>query len=123
MLSGEDLPIVDVNSKMPQAIFEMCRVGSGAVIISDNKGRLRGLITDGDLKRYLKQEVKIYDIDVNEIMTKNPIIVHENVLAVDALKLMEKDKKTLSILPVLNDEDKVVGIVTNHDIIRLGIFI
>ena len=123
MLSGDDLPTVRSDSKMPQAIFEMCRVGSGAVIITDEEDRLCGLITDGDLKRYLKQEVEIYDIDVDKIMTKDPVKVYEDILAVDALRVMEKGDKMLSVLPVLDSEDKVVGLVTNHDVIRLGIFI
>lgn len=100
----------------------MSKTGLGAVSIVDTEGKLAGLITDGDLKRYMEKEVDVYNVLVNEVMTKNPIVVSEKILAIEALRIMEKREKQLSVLPVVAENGKVVGLIRNHDIIQLGIF-
>ena len=110
LAKGDDLPMVLIHSDMPKAIMEMCRIGLGAVVVMD-------------LKRYLERKVDVYNLCVDDVMTLKPIFVYEDTLAVDALKIMENREKQLSVLPVLNQDDKVTGLIRNHDIIKLGIFI
>ncbi len=119
----EMLPLVSVNDSMNGAIVEMCRTGLGAVIVVDGERHMLGLITDGDLKRYMERKINVYQVGVREVMTLKPVYTHEGVLAVEALKQMEDRPKQLSVLPVLDSEDCVVGLIRNHDIIRLGIFL
>lgn len=122
MFNGKENPIIQIGSTLDDAIYMLSEKGLGAVSIVDQKGYLRGIITDGDLKRYMSNKVNIYDAIVDDVMTKNPVVVRENVLAIEALRLMEKREKQLSVLPVLNEEGCVVGMIRNHDIIQLGIF-
>lgn len=122
MASGESLPFVYAGCRMEEAIVKMCETGLGAIIVTDEYMNMMGLISDGDLKRYLMLHKDIYDKVVDEVMTKRPVYVYEDRLAVEALKLMEDREKQLSVLPVLDRDNHVVGLVRNHDIVKLGIF-
>ena len=123
MVKGEEVPKILIHSNMERAIVEMCRTGLGAVIIIDSDDHMCGLISDGDLKRYLEKKIDVYNMNVEEVMTKKPIYTYQNILAVEALKMMENREKQISVLPVLDQEEKVIGLIRNHDIIKLGIFI
>lgn len=122
MYSGEDNPTIRVGNTLDDAIYVMSEKGLGAISIVDEKCQLRGIITDGDLKRYMSNKVNIYSAIVDEVMTEKPVVVKPNVLAIEALRLMEKREKQLSVLPVVDEEGIVVGLIRNHDIIQLGIF-
>lgn len=122
MYSGSENPIVSVGSTLKEAICIMSANGLGAVSIVDEQNKLCGLITDGDLKRYMEQGIDVYSALVDEVMTKNPIITKADILAIEALRLMERREKQLSVLPVVDDNEKAIGIIRNHDIIQLGIF-
>ena len=124
MHTGEENPIVPEGSTLKTAIYVMSKTGLGAVSIVDTEGKLAGLITDGDLKRYMEKEVDVYNVLVNEVMTKNPIVVSEKILAIEALRIMEKREKQLSVLPVVAEDGKVVGLIRNHsarDILTAGL--
>lgn len=123
MYIGEELPVISKHASLQDAIVEMCRTGLGAVIVADENQHMIGLITDGDLKRYLEKKIDVYNVFAENVMTTNPVYIYNHTLAVDALKCMESRDKQLSVLPVLDANDKVVGLVRNHDIIKLGIFI
>lgn len=122
MHSGKENPVIHVGDTLDHAICMLSEKGLGAVSIVDENGELQGIITDGDLKRYMSNKVNIYNAIVDDVMTKNPVTVQENVLAIEALRLMEKREKQLSVLPVLNEDGIVIGMIRNHDIIQLGIF-
>lgn len=122
MHSDDANPVINTGSTLASAIYAMNKGGLGAVSIIDENNTLLGLITDGDLKRYMQDKVDIYKLVVDDVMTKKPIVVRANVLAIEALQLMEKRDKQISILPVVDDDMRVVGMIRNHDIIQLGIF-
>ncbi len=123
MISGEGLPVVHEGASFETAIEVLCECGCGGVMIVDEAMSLRGLITDGDLKRYLKGNIDVYSVCVDEVMTRKPVFVYSDILAVDALRTMENREKQLSVLPVLNSRDTVVGLLRTHDILKRGIFI
>lgn len=122
MHKNEENPVVKIGVNMGEAIVKMCEFGLGAIIIIDDDNKLVGLITDGDLKRYLEKGKDIYQVNVEDVMTKQPIVTNKNILAINALALMENREKQLSVLPVVDDDMIVLGLVRNHDIIKLGIF-
>ena len=118
MAYGEELPYVKIGSNMEITILNMCKTGLGAVIVVDEAMNMKGLVTDGDLKRYLMLHWDIYKKRVDDVMTVKPVYVYEDLLAVEASKIMEDREKQLSVLPVLDRNNKVVGLVRNHDNIR-----
>ncbi len=122
MYAGEQNPTVKVGSTLKSAIYVMSKNGLGAVSIVNEQDKLCGLITDGDLKRYMEQGVDVYNALVDEVMTCNPIVAKEELLAIEALRLMERREKQLSVLPVIDSNGISIGLIRNHDIIQLGIF-
>lgn len=95
----------------------------GAILVVNHQDILQGIITDGDLKRYLKDGIDLNCILVNDVMTTNPICIQSGDLAVNALKLMENRKEKIHVVPVIDSSRKVIGLVRNHDVINAGIFL
>lgn len=122
MYVGEENPVIELGNTLKSAIYVMNKTGLGAVSVIDNQGKLQGLITDGDLKRYMEKGIDIYSVLVDEVMTLNPIVIKEDLLAIEALHIMERREKQLSVLPIVTEDNVVKGIIRNHDIIQLGIF-
>lgn len=123
MISDEMIPRISVGESLEKAVEVLCETGHGGVMITDSKLKLKGLITDGDLKRYMRKNIDMYSTIVDDVMTKSPVVVYEDMLAVDALRTMENREKQLSVLPVLSRDNKVVGLLRTHDVLQRGIFV
>ena len=123
MVKGKENPVVNYKANLKTAIIVMSSKGLGGVSVVDDNGELVGLITDGDLRRTIEntEDSGILKLNVKQIMTQNPIYINKNAKAIDALNLMENRQKQISILPVVDDNNKVVGMIRIHDIIRAGI--
>jgi arabinose-5-phosphate isomerase len=93
----------------------MSAKGFGCVAITDARGHVAGIITDGDLRRNMRHDLS--DALVDDIMTRNPKTIASNSLASEALKLMSSKISAL----VVTDADKPVGIVHLHDLLRAGV--
>jgi arabinose-5-phosphate isomerase len=119
-LMHKEIPVVKENVKMEIAIRKMLEINIGGTIVINDDGDLTGIITDGDLKRILLQNHKnIMEKTAAEGMTKNPKTTTSNILAVDALNLMEENNITL--LPVVDGNNKPVGILQMHNLIEAGV--
>ena len=123
MHSDDKNPVVSCTDKMDTAILEMTSKGLGCTNVTDETGKLAGIITDGDLRRELSRELKnnrnILQENAEIVMTKNPKTANPENLAVDALNLMEDNKITM--LPVINEIGVPVGMLHLHDLINAGI--
>lgn len=117
MKTGNDNSVANVNTRLKDAIVIMSKKALGLVNIVD-KDKLIGVFTDGDLRRALANEIDVYNILIDELITKNPTTISSDVLAVEALKLM--NEKNISALPVV-DNDKLVGTIRINDITGIGI--
>lgn len=123
MHKGEENPVLTMGAIFPEVIAKLAEYQAGAINIVDNDNKLVGLITDGDLKRSLvkyspKKWPKLLAFD---IMTPDPIITHENVLAIEALRVMEDRESQISVLPVVDGKNECVGIIRIHDIVKAGL--
>lgn len=118
MACEEKDAIVYCNSSLKDAIIELSKKGLGSVSIVDNDYHLKGIITDGDLRRQLEKGADIYNMMVEETMSRNPYTIESGRLAVEALKQMKE--KNVSCLIVIHDS-KVVGTIRLQDIIGVGI--
>ena len=87
----------------------------GGVLVCQGKNLL-GIITDGDIRRALKHREKFFQLTAQEVMTPRPVTVTENMLAYDALRIMEERESQISILPVVNEMKEAVGILRIHDL-------
>jgi arabinose-5-phosphate isomerase len=114
MHTGEAIPQVAPQTKMPDAIYEMSRKKLGVTAVVQD-GKLTGIISDGDLRRLLQQRGKdVLDLTAGECMTRNPRTIAAGEFATAALALME-DKKITS-LAVVDGDGKLQGIVHLHDL-------
>jgi len=118
MLTGSHIPKVSQKTNMKQTILEMTSK-RGITTVVDSKGKLRGVITDGDLRRLLEKESDIFKLTAKEIMTRNPKTLKKDELAFKAVKLMET--YGITSMPVVNSAKRPIGIVHLHDLMRLGI--
>lgn len=114
MHSGDELPRVSPQTKMPEVIYEMSRKQLGLTTVVEGE-TLVGVISDGDLRRLLEKRGKdVMDLTASECMTKNPRTIAAGEFAATALAVME-EKKITSLI-VLNPEGKLDGIVHLHDL-------
>lgn len=119
MHKGENNPLVKISAKMDEVILEMTTKGLGCTNVIDETGTLVGIVTDGDLRRFLATGFTDLNIIVKKAMTKAPKFTTSDQLAVDALNLMEANKITM--LPVVNEQQKPIGMLHMHDLINAGV--
>jgi arabinose-5-phosphate isomerase len=112
----KDIPLVEKDKKMSEVLLEMTSKHLGCTGITNNSGKLLGIITDGDLRRHIDRD--FLDHSAEEIMTKDPITTTPTKLAAEAIAIM--NKKNITSLFVL-DAEKIVGILHLHDCLRAGI--
>lgn len=120
MLTGEQIPLVRPEDDWATALEEMDAKGFGATLVVNGDGTLTGIITDGDLRRALKKYRSLWDKKVAEVMTPSPFAIGPRALASQALELMEQ--KAITVLPVVDEQQKVLGIVHLHDLLGRGEF-
>ena len=123
MHCGPDNPTVSPEASWIVIASTISKGGLGAVNVIDDAGRLVGIITDGDLRRSFEKvkAVNLEKLTANQIMTKDPVVVAPNLLAYDALQLMENRTSQIAVLPVVDDERTCLGLIRIHDIVRSGL--
>lgn len=119
MHTGKENAVVREGGSLRSAIVEMSGKGLSMVTIVDDKDHLRGIITDGDLRRMLERGVDVYHETVDNVMTKSPKWIDYREMAVNALQYMS-DRK-ITCMPVLDENRQVVGSVLMQDIFKAGI--
>ncbi|MGX6591310.1 KpsF/GutQ family sugar-phosphate isomerase [Cetobacterium ceti] len=111
------VPMVSKEDDMDTVILTMTNKRLGAVCVVDNN-KMIGLITEGDIRRALKKKQEFFNLHAKDIMTEKFISVQENMMALEAMELMENRDSQISVLPVLNN-DKLVGLVRIHDLLNV----
>ena len=117
MHRGERIPLAPLGARMGEAIVEMSGKGFGCVGILDPEGRLVGIITDGDIRRHQMQPNLMAD-PVETVMTRSPVTIAADMLAAEAIDILNSGKRT--VLIVVDEDDRPIGIVHIHDLLRLG---
>jgi arabinose-5-phosphate isomerase len=118
MHKDERVPSVPSNAKIKDALVEMSLKGLGMTAVVENS-KLVGLFTDGDLRRILDEKVDIHIDDISTVMTKSPTVAYAEMLAAEALKIME-DKKINGLI-IVDDNNTPVGAMNMHDLLRSGL--
>jgi len=120
MLTGVALPLTRPNEALGQAIREMDAKGLGVTLVVDGNRTLKGIITDGDLRRALSRGEDILGKTAREVMTPQPRTIGPGALASQALELMEHH--AITVLPVVDEGRRVLGVVHLHDLLGRGEF-
>lgn len=116
MHTGAAMPLTPLGTRMSDALVEMSSKGFGCVGIVDSHGHLAGIVTDGDLRRHMRPDLMTARVD--EVMTKAPKTIGGNLLAGEALEILNASKITALIV---TEGRKPVGIVHLHDLLRAGV--
>ena len=111
----KNIPLVTGNSKFSKLLEKTTKYNLGLAIITDSQKKLIGVISDGDIKRIMKENKDFESIQIKTVMTKTPVTVSPTMLAAEALSILEDNN--ITVLPVI-DKNKVTGILTLKDIIK-----
>lgn len=121
MHRGEAIPLVRHDTGMKDTLLEMTSKRLGVTGVVDARGRLLGVITDGDLRRALEKYSDLFQRRASEVMTTNPKRIRLDALAAHALQIMEERSITSLFVYRGKDQHRVVGIIHLHDLLREGI--
>lgn len=122
MHGGEENPIATPKMQAAEITDLLSRTRLGAVNVVENRRtrRLCGIITDGDVRRALSKRQEFFNLRAEDMMTRNPVTVGADVLASRALELMENRATQISVLPVVDEAGRALGLVRVHDLLQLG---
>lgn len=118
MVVGEECPSVSVDATMREAILEMAHK-RGTVPVVDSARRVVGVVTNGDLMRLMEETDRVFELPVNEVMTRDPKVTRRDALAAAAVNQMENFG--IVAMPVVDDQSRLDGIVHLHDCMRAGV--
>ncbi|RKY99366.1 MAG: D-arabinose 5-phosphate isomerase [Ignavibacteriae bacterium] len=119
MIKGDGVPIVKENAELKDVILEMTSKRLGTTSVVDAEGKLKGVITDGDLRRLLERTMDIIGLTAKDVMSENPKVMQAEYLASFALQQMENYHITTLI--IIDEKNNPAGIVHLHDLIKLGL--
>lgn len=119
MAKDEDIPVVKSGTVISNAIMEMSNKKLGVVTIVGEDNRLMGVLTDGDLRRAIEKKTDMYSDYIDNIMTVSPKTIKKDILAVQALTQLKKYH--INNYPVVDDDNRVIGVLTWQMIIKEGI--
>lgn len=120
MLTGEEIPVVKDSESARAAVKVLNLKNLGAVLVVDDAARVRGIVTDGDVRRLVVEKSGFTTLSTGAIMTADPVSISQDVLAADALSIMQRHE--ITVLPIVNPENQLVGVLHLHDLLGKGEF-
>ncbi len=120
MTSYEQCPMVFLNVSLKDVILEMTKFPVGGCAVIGDKNELLGIVVEGDIRRTFIKENMGLDTPISSVMTKNPIVVNVLDQAMKGLILMEEREKQIDILPVVDDDNRFLGFLRLHDLLKEG---
>ena len=119
MRKGKSNPIVNEDTIVKDVLYAITEARAGAASVVNKKGKLIGIFTDGDLRRHLEADSNLAERRVKEVMTKNPVSIQPQKLAVEALRILEEKK--IDELPVVDKNGRPAGMLDVQDVLRAGL--
>ena len=123
-MAGFETHLLPLEATLQESMSRLNNMGREPLIlfIADAAGHIAGTLTDGDIRRGLSKGVDFLQRPVCELMTKSPKTITEDKLAAQALHLMESNKpKPITVLPVIDKDNKVIGLLHMTDLVRQGV--
>ncbi len=119
MRTGRDHCVVPEKMKLKDVLYRITKAKVGSATVVDKQGFLKGIFTDGDLRRNLKQSEGILEMEVRKVMTSNPTVIDRHKLAAEALELLRRRK--IDEVPVVDKENRPVGLLDVQDLLKAGL--
>ncbi|MDO9117201.1 MAG: KpsF/GutQ family sugar-phosphate isomerase [Nitrospira sp.] len=121
MRAGDANPVIESTVSVKEMLFEITNKRAGAVSVVGADRRLLGLVTDYDIRRALEKWGNVFAMSISDLMNKTPTFVYEDEKAIRALEIMENRDKPFLVLPVLNRQEEVIGMIHLHDLVAKGL--
>jgi arabinose-5-phosphate isomerase len=118
MRRGEENPIVKEDEAVREVLIKITKARSGCACIIDRKGKLKGIFTDGDLRRHLEKQPNLTSLKVKEVMTPNPITIKKGQLIEEVLSIIKEMK--IDEVPVVDKQHRPLGLIDIQDLIKIG---
>lgn len=119
MHKDEGIPVVHEDAMLSAGVVEISKKGLGMTAVVDKENRLAGIFTDGDLRRTIDREMDIHSARITDVMTRGCKTARPDMLAAEALRIMDENK--INGLLILDTEDRLVGAINMHDLLRAGV--
>jgi len=119
MRRGTELPAVGPDTLLSTGLLEMSRKGLGMTTVVDDRGAVLGIFTDGDLRRALDRQIDVHATAMRDVMKTGCRVARPRMLAAEAVRLMQEH--SITALPVVDDEGRLVGALNVHDLLRAGV--
>ena len=119
MRKGKDNPIVNEEAIVKDVLYAITEARAGSASVVNKFGKLSGIFTDGDLRRHLERDANLSRRKVKEVMTKNPVTILPEKLAVEALRILEERK--IDEIPVVDEKGRPAGLLDVQDVLRAGL--
>jgi len=119
MRRGLANPVVNEERKVSEVLLKITQARAGSATVVDKKGKLKGIFTDGDLRRHLETDANLPKRKISEVMTKNPAVVRKEMLAAEALRVLREKK--IDEVPVVDKNMHPVGLLDVQDLLKAGL--
>ena len=119
MRKGKSNPVVNESALVRDVLYEITGARAGAASVVNKNGRLRGIFTDGDLRRHLEADSNLALKKVKDVMTKDPITISKDCLASEALRILKE--KRIDELPVVDARHRPIGMLDVQDLLKAGL--
>jgi arabinose-5-phosphate isomerase len=120
MLTGQDIPVITQEFTAAEAVRILNEKNLGAVLVVDLSDHVVGIVTDGDVRRYVLGDAGLAEVGVSGLMTVNPICIEPDMQAADALSIMQRHE--ITVLPIIDSDRKLAGILHLHNLLGKGEF-
>lgn len=119
MRHAQSNAVVDEDKKVSQVLCAITRARAGSATVVDKQGKLKGIFTDGDLRRHLETDKNLAMRPIKEVMTKNPTVVNKDMLAAEAMRILQAKK--IDEVPVVDKFMRPVGLLDVQDLLKAGL--
>jgi len=119
MRKGQTSPIVNEEKKVSEVLLKITQARAGSATVVDKHGRLKGIFTDGDLRRHLGIDQHLPGRKIKEVMTRNPTVVGKEMLAAQAMRILQKKK--IDEVPVVDKKGHPIGLLDVQDLLKAGL--
>ena len=119
MRTGKANPVVNEEKSVSAVLLKITEARAGSATVVDNRGKLKGIFTDGDLRRHLKIDENLTKRKIKEVMTKNPTVVGKEMLAAEAIHILQEKK--IDEVPVVDINRRPIGLLDVQDLLKAGL--
>ncbi len=119
MRRGSQNPVINENKKIAEVLVKITQARAGSAAVIDKNGKLKGIFTDGDLRRHLEKDKNLSLRKVKDVMTRNPTTVAPQMLAAEAMRIIREKK--IDEVPVVDENKRPVGLLDVQDLLRAGL--